>query len=60
MIRYHLIVPLTLLAALHVYAVGGSYLRRDAQAQEVLWRRDLDAATRVAADSTRPLLVVFR
>ncbi len=60
MIRYHLAVPLTLLVALHVYAVGGSYLRRDARAQEIVWQRDLDAATQQALDSTRPLLVVFR
>lgn len=60
MIRYHLAVPLSLLAAVHVVAVGGSYLRRDAQAQEIVWQRDLDAATQQALDSTRPLLIVFR
>ncbi len=60
MIRYHLAVPLTLLAVVHVYAVGGSYLRRNAQAQEIVWQRDLDSATQRALDSTRPLLIVFR
>ena len=56
----HLTVPLGLLAALHVHAGLAPHMGQDAHSREVRWWSDLDAATREAADSVRPLLVVFR
>jgi hypothetical protein len=58
--RIHIVAPLVLIAGVHIHAVGGAYLGQDAQAQEIVWQRDLDTATQVALDSTKPLLVVFR
>lgn len=58
--RLHFMVPMALLAGVHIHAVGASYLGREAQAQEIVWLRDLDTATSIAVDSSRPLLVVFR
>jgi len=58
--KLHFMAPMALLAAVHIQAVGTSFLASEAQAQEIVWQRDLSTATRIAVDSTRPLLVVFR
>ena len=56
----HWTVPLGILVALHVHAVLAPHMGQEARSPEVRWWSDLEAATREAADSVRPLLVVFR
>lgn len=58
--RLHVTVPLGLLVALHVHAVWVTHGGQDTPSPEVRWWSDLSAATLEAADSVRPLLVVFR